>query len=424
LLSKAGKEVLIKAIAQAIPTFLMSCFYLTKGFCDELSAMIAKYWWSKQDKENKIHWISWWKMIKPKGQGGLGFRDIHGFNIAMLSRQAWRFIQNPDSLCASILKAKYFPDCHILEAKPCDNMSYTWRSILHGVELVKKGVIWRIGDGEHVNIWQDPWIPRAWCRKILTPRGDNILCKVSDLISPITGQWDEQLVMDTFSAIEARLILNMPLREGAVDFLAWHYDLRGIHSVRNAYKLQMELQMNASGRDYGGSTDQPEFLGGRGKIKWWRIWKLACPNKVKHFWWRCAHNSLATRDNLIRRGVQIEDPKCLFCNHSYEDGCHLFVRCREVKPLWRDLGYENIRLKIQSVGSIEEAMDEIWKLSNEQKMQIVTMWWLWWRERNRVREGEMPLEIVEIVHRVKCISAEFVSCFGKGKYLAKPEEDK
>ncbi|KAK1678512.1 hypothetical protein QYE76_039360 [Lolium multiflorum] len=91
---------------------------------------------------------------------------------------------------------------------------------LHGVELVKKGVIWRIGDGEHVNIWQDPWIPRAWCRKILTPRGDNILCKIADLISPITGQWDEQLVMDTFSATEARMILNMPLREGAVDFLA------------------------------------------------------------------------------------------------------------------------------------------------------------------------------------------------------------
>jgi hypothetical protein len=55
LLSKAGKEVLIKAVAQAIPAFLMSCFYLTKGFCDELSAMIAKYWWSQQDKENKIH---------------------------------------------------------------------------------------------------------------------------------------------------------------------------------------------------------------------------------------------------------------------------------------------------------------------------------------------------------------------------------
>jgi hypothetical protein len=45
--SRAGKEMLTKAVAQAIPNFLMSCFYLTKGFCDELGAMIAKYWWSQ-----------------------------------------------------------------------------------------------------------------------------------------------------------------------------------------------------------------------------------------------------------------------------------------------------------------------------------------------------------------------------------------
>ena len=58
LLSKAGKEILIKAVAQSIPTYAMSCFDLTKGFCDELSTMIARYWWSQQDKVNKIHWLS------------------------------------------------------------------------------------------------------------------------------------------------------------------------------------------------------------------------------------------------------------------------------------------------------------------------------------------------------------------------------
>ncbi|GJN15194.1 hypothetical protein PR202_gb02088 [Eleusine coracana subsp. coracana] len=43
LLSKARKEVLIKAVAQAIPTYAMACFDLTKGLCDEISTMISRY---------------------------------------------------------------------------------------------------------------------------------------------------------------------------------------------------------------------------------------------------------------------------------------------------------------------------------------------------------------------------------------------
>ena len=59
MLSNAGKEVLIKAVAQAIPTYAMSCFEITKELCDDISAMICRYWWSSQEKEKKIHWISW-----------------------------------------------------------------------------------------------------------------------------------------------------------------------------------------------------------------------------------------------------------------------------------------------------------------------------------------------------------------------------
>ena len=43
LLSKMGKDVLIKACAQAIPTFAMSCFDLTKTFCQELNTLLGKF---------------------------------------------------------------------------------------------------------------------------------------------------------------------------------------------------------------------------------------------------------------------------------------------------------------------------------------------------------------------------------------------
>ena len=45
LLSRAGKEVLIKAVAQSIPTYMIGVFLLPVKFCNELNAMGARFWW-------------------------------------------------------------------------------------------------------------------------------------------------------------------------------------------------------------------------------------------------------------------------------------------------------------------------------------------------------------------------------------------
>jgi hypothetical protein len=44
-------------------------------------------------------------------------------------------------------------------------MSYVWRSILKGLEVVKQGVIWRVGDGANIRIWCDPWVPNGDTRQ-------------------------------------------------------------------------------------------------------------------------------------------------------------------------------------------------------------------------------------------------------------------
>ena len=45
LLSQAGREVLIKFVAQAILVFAMNCFLLPVGFCDEVNSMMWQSWW-------------------------------------------------------------------------------------------------------------------------------------------------------------------------------------------------------------------------------------------------------------------------------------------------------------------------------------------------------------------------------------------
>jgi hypothetical protein len=117
----------------------------------------------------------------------MGFRELYIFNLAMLARQGWRILQNPDSLCAVVLKALYFPDSSILQARVTKGISYTWRSILKGIELLKEGIVWRVGDGTEIDAFADPWIPRGQTRRVCTPDELEEGLKVCDLIDPVTG---------------------------------------------------------------------------------------------------------------------------------------------------------------------------------------------------------------------------------------------
>ena len=130
MLSKAGKEVLIKAVAQSIPTYTMGVFQLPGKLCDELDAMCARFWWGQVGEERKIHWKNWGFLTLPKKEGRMGFKDLRSFNLAILAKQGWRLLQDKSSLLYSYFKAKYFLRCDFLEATDCQNSSYVWKSLL------------------------------------------------------------------------------------------------------------------------------------------------------------------------------------------------------------------------------------------------------------------------------------------------------
>ncbi|KAL4654499.1 hypothetical protein ACB092_01G383700 [Castanea dentata] len=169
-----GREILIKAVIQAIPTYAMSCFKLPKGLIKEIEIL-----W-------KIHW----------NEGGLGFRDLSIFNDSLLEKQ-------------------FFPSCSIMDCASLNKGSYAWK-------------IWRIGDGQSVQI------PRSISTPSLLPPTST----VSNLIDSGSNSWKTDLIRHEFLPHKANLILGIPLSDRSIpDKLAWLSSKNGSYNTRGAYRL-------------------------------------------------------------------------------------------------------------------------------------------------------------------------------------------
>ena len=389
-LSMQGKEILVKSVAQAIPSYAMSVFKLPKGICKTITDEIAGFWWGDGEVKKKMHWFAWWKMCVPKKKGGLGFRDLHCFNLDMLAKQCWRLIQNPDSLCAHVLSAKYYPNGNILKAGPKKGSSFTWQSICAGIQTFQRGCIWRVGSGAQINIWNDPWIPTSESRKVITPRGATILGKVEELIDPHSGKGDEELVRLVFNPVDVYRILQIPLRVEMVDdFIAWHHTKSGTFSVRSAYHVEFAHQ-------YGKQWNRTDGQGSHRENDIWKyIWRMRVPGKIKHFVWKVLRGVLPCRGILAGRHIPTS-AQCPICVIGMEDSQHCLFTCQRALDVWNQLGVKEEVERAVAVDRSGAITMEV--LMRRQAMvgdlplaelMAVGSWYIWWQRRQHAKGEEI-----------------------------------
>ncbi|GMI75495.1 hypothetical protein like AT4G29090 [Hibiscus trionum] len=107
----------------------MNCFMLPTSLCRALEQVMARFRWRSNGIKRGIHWTTWTSLARPKSYGGLGFRELGQFNVALLAKQCWRLITHPDCFLAKVLKARYYPTSDFLSSNLGSNPSYIWRSL-------------------------------------------------------------------------------------------------------------------------------------------------------------------------------------------------------------------------------------------------------------------------------------------------------
>jgi hypothetical protein len=167
--------------------------------------------------------MSWKKLSMHKTNGGMGFKDLTAFNLAMLGKQGWKFQTDTDSLVSRIFRARYFPRGSYLTASLGHNPIYVWRNILQARFIVRGGARWRIGSGATIPIMREPWLSDGGSidgnYDVLHVIGN---ASVQSLIDITAKEWKVDVIQQVFSPVDTRRILDTPLIEQvAEDRMIW-----------------------------------------------------------------------------------------------------------------------------------------------------------------------------------------------------------
>ncbi|GMJ02408.1 hypothetical protein like AT4G29090 [Hibiscus trionum] len=303
--------------------YSMSCFLLPISFCHELEQILARFWWQHSQDRRGIHWCSWRDLCLTKDLGGLGFRDFTKFNVVLLAKQGWRILQNPTSLVARLLRARYFPEGTFMKARLGTTPSLTWKSIWSARGLLEKGLRWQVGSGGSISIWNDFWLP-AQEPKLVSTAETAGLTHVSDLIEPEARVWKEELILSVFNTTDAEDILSIPIANQVTsDRQVWCEEQTGIYTVKSGYKkLIPAVHMR---------NEDKEVLR--------KLWKSKCPSKVNIQCWKFIKNFVPTKANLCHKRVT-NNVVCARCNLEPEDSIHVIRNCWFAKEVWKGMNFQ------------------------------------------------------------------------------------
>ena len=380
-LSQGSKDILLKTTASALPVFPMSCFKMPKALLKNLSSQMANYWWSSQTHLKKIHWVAWDKMCLPKALGGMGFKDMESFNHALLAKQGWELINQPESLFARFIKSRYYPHSEFLQATLGSCPSFGWRSIVFGRDLLQKGLKWQVGNGINTRVWLDKWVQdpeigmRApWIKNITF----DVNLKASELIDNTTRRWNIQALQERFVPSDVVLIKETQSVVSRKDSYTWKLNRIGNMSVQSAYCLARERKIEECHKEVLAFPSVNPIKE--------RIWKISTVPKIRVFLWKVLSEAIPVADLILKRGMKV-DERCQLCGVEGETIQHTLFQCAAARHVWAISGIPQPEFDLQE-GHLFSNLNYFLNLKSHPRGEVedkrVWHWIVWfiWKSRN------------------------------------------
>ncbi|KAL8536827.1 hypothetical protein ACS0TY_012122 [Phlomoides rotata] len=314
------------------------------------------------------------KFAKIRRNGGLGIRDIRRFNVVLVGKWIWRFLTKENRMWVKIIKSKYGGFEGFGERVSRGRMlkggsrDLYWGS--NGSEL-RDEFVRVVGNEESASFWADLWVGDVPLKSKF-PRIFNFSLQKNDQISDmgrwVGGEWIWEWKWRRYKFYHDR-----------VDMWRWKWASNGIYSSKVAY----EIRSRAGDSNQVGAEEGKVFA---------KLWKCLAPRKVAIIVWKALKERLATKDNLKKRGINldVDQATCSLCKEEEETNQHL---------LWLHVVWAGHCEPKRSLLQHSELF------GSKNKDIATTIWvgvvWTIWNLRNDVIFNNAQKNIRKIVEEVK-----------------------
>lgn len=155
-----------------MPTYVMQSCVLLKNICEDIDKKCRSFLCRDTDNHKKMHLLNWDDICTPKSEGGLGLRKTSTVNNAFMLKSIWNLCNKQNSLWVDTIRGKY--NFH-REGLPRVNITKSgsnfWRGLCKNWEKFQKHIIWKLGNGESIRLWEDSWMPQLGNLKDLATQG-------------------------------------------------------------------------------------------------------------------------------------------------------------------------------------------------------------------------------------------------------------